>query len=127
MYNNLNDDGHNDFLNKDRSFPYLTYEHPLAKKLLFQKIKKYSKKAEKWGYETRIKCDLKNHTAIPSPLITYKIDVNGGFFKNFINGYCNKYLDDLGCQIINECTDQRLKMPLWRRHLKFVSFWLNYP
>ncbi|MCH4148013.1 MAG: hypothetical protein LKF33_06260 [Prevotella sp.] len=117
----------NDYLNHDPTFPYLTYDHPLAKKLLFEKIKKYNRKAKKWGYETRIEYNVKYRTAVPSPLITYRIDPNGGFFKNFKNGYRNKYLDDLGCQIIVEVTNLRLKIPLWKRYWLFVSLWLNYP
>ena len=114
-----------DCLNKDDSFPYLSYEHPLAKILLFMQIKRYNRKAEKWGHKTRAIYDMQYHYGLPSPLIDPKSSPGAGFFKNFIHGYRNEYLDSLGCIIID--TSLRVKFPLWKRYWKFVYFWINYP
>jgi hypothetical protein len=110
-------------------WPYLSEPHPLAKKLLSQKIRRYNRRAEQWGYNTRVEYNIKTFIAIPSPLTTYKFP-EGGFWKGFgarlKAGYRNKYLDDLGGQIIDESCNMRQKMPTWKRYWKFVYFWINY-
>jgi hypothetical protein len=114
-----------DSLNNNDEYPYLTYDHPLAMKLLLMQINRYNKRAEKWGYKTRFEYNMQCHTGMPNPFIDPKIDVNAGFWRNFINGYRNEYLDSLGCIMMN--VSLRLKRPLLKRYWKFVSFWLNYP
>jgi hypothetical protein len=109
--------------------PFLKEDHPLARKLFFMKMKRFNRKAEKWGYETRFYFDFQRHIVCPQPYayLDRKKPSTNGFWNTFKVEYRNNYLNDLAGQIIYEAISMQDKMPYLKRLWKFCYFWLNYP
>jgi hypothetical protein len=90
------------------------------------KIRKFNKKAEKWGYEGRLFYDIDKHIVIPEPMFSKKFTFDDSFWHNFVLGFRNQYLESLFNQIINETLSTRVKKPFISRLAHFVYFWFNY-
>lgn len=94
---------------KEKDLPFLNKDDATTKFLLFEKIKHYNTCALNWGYKTRMHYNFQKRIVVPSPTLDYKHNQKCTLKKEILNAYHDKYLYNLGGEIIDNAMSLRYK------------------